>query len=266
VPAQRVLLCFLLFTCLIPAPAVAATLEITQVSPSFGDVYISSELGLPMFTVTAKGGDCDVSITPDFDYVDSQWIRQISQPPAPAGHLSSGESATIWVWIYCTIPGDHETHVKFESNCGDASRTLQFTCLGGFINGTVFDFFTKQPISTAVVTPANPYTLHITMLGNGSYSGAGNPESHWVWVRADGYKERLVNLALEQAGTLTRDFELVPAPSLGDVIAAIQVLSGFEPSTGHPYHVDMNGDGKMGLDDALLLLQLVFERRQFDPL
>jgi hypothetical protein len=259
--SQRVLLCMLLFVSLIPAPATAATLEILPAAQviQFGDVNIASEYGTAVFIVKASGsGSCAVSIKPDPAYAAPPGSQQISQPGGP---LSNGESATIWVWITCTVPGDHEFHVKFESNCGDASRTLQFTCLGGFINGTVFDFFTKQPIPTAVVTPANPYTLHLTMVGNGAYSGAGNPESHWVWVRADGYREQLVNVTIEQAGTLTRDFELIPAPSLGDIIAAIQVVSGLELPNGYPYPADINGNGKMGLDDALLLLQLVSETR-----
>lgn len=254
--AQRIVLCLLLlFICLIPAPSTAAYLEILPATEviQFGDANINSELKLPIFTVRARQGSCEVEITAN---------SEVAQIDPPDVSLSDGESEIISVSVFCTVPGDHEFQVEFESNCGPSSRTLHFTCVGGYVNGTVFDFFTKQPVSTAEVTPVSLDTfLHITMVDNGAYSGAGNPGPHYVWVRAEGYREQLFDFTLEQGGALTRDFELVPAGSLDEVIAAIQVVSGFEPSTGDTDHVDVNGDGKMGLDDALLLLQLVSESR-----
>ena len=50
---------------------------------------------------------------------------------------------------------------------------------------------------------------------------------------------------------------MIPIVSLSDAIGALQVSSGLGLLTRPAYHVDMNGDGRIGLAEAILLLQLV---------
>ena len=89
----------------------------------------------------------------------------------------------------------------------------------------------------------------------------GRPGTQVVRAHADNYREQIVSVDIKDGSTLIKDFEMIPIVTLGDVIGALQVSSGLEWSTTPSYHVDMNGDGKIGLKEAILLLQLVSELR-----
>jgi hypothetical protein len=101
------------------------------------------------------------------------------------------------------------------------------------------------------------YYLTVYMHGGGIYYGRGRPGTQVVSVSADGYVEQIHSVDITDAAPLRRDFELTPIVSLGDAIGALQVLSGMELSTSPAYHEDMNADGRIGLSEAILLLQLI---------
>lgn len=248
----------LLLSVFFPGLLFAASLGISpDVDPIyFGEVYAYEKDYLGQckfaFTLTPSSGECEITITPDPDYTAPPRAQQIFY------NSPLSEPTPILVCISSQQPGDHDFHfLVASSNCGDLRRTLRFTCIDfARIEGIVRDFFTKQPIPDASIETLS-YYLTITMIGNGSYSGVGRPGPQWVRARADNYREQTINVDITDGAILTKDFEMVPIVTLADVIGALQVLSGLGIPPAPSYLVDMNGDGRIGLEETILLLQLV---------
>jgi len=227
----------------------------------FGQVYAYEkehlEQGKLMFTMTATSGSCTYSITYGDPY-----------PPADvrmgivAATIDDGDSMPIWIWISCEVPGDHDLHLVINSTCGTFYRTIKFTCIGyAVVEGAVLDRFTRKPLLDASVD-ALSYYLTVSMLGGGSYYGYGRPGTQVVRVSADGYREQIVSVDITDEAPVIKNFEMTPMVSLGDAIGALQVLSGLKLSTTPAYYEDMNEDGRIGLTEAILLLQLLSGLRQ----
>jgi hypothetical protein len=222
----------------------------------FGEVFAYEkeylEQGKLMFTMTATSGSCTYSIT----YGDPYPPVDVRMGTV-AATIEEGDSMPIWIWMSCEVPGDHDLHLIIDSTCGTFYRTIKFTCIGyAVVEGNVLDRFTREPVLDASVD-ALSYYLTVSMRDGGSYYGYGRPGTQVVRVSADGYREQIVSVDITDEAPLTKDFEMTPIVSLGDAIGALQVSSGLELSTTPLYHEDMNDDGRIGLAEAILLLQLI---------
>ena len=223
---------------------------------NFGQVYAYEkeylEQGKLIFTMTASSGSCAYSISYGDPY-----------PPASVrlgtsgATIADGDSTPVWLWISCDVPGDHELHLIIDSTCGTLYRTIKFTCIDyAVLEGKVLDHFTRKPVLNASIN-ALSYYLTVSMREGGVYFGYGRPGTQVVRVGADGYREQIVSVDITDEAPLIKDFEMIPIFSLGDVIGALQVSSGLRLSTTPAYHEDMNADGRIGLIEAILLLQLI---------
>ena len=246
----------------VPGNLIAAGLSVSpDTDPiDFGQVYAYEKDYLEQckfaFTLAPTSGECDITITPDPDYTPPPRAQQIFY------NSPLTEPTPILVCISSQQPGDHDFHILVaSSNCGDLRRTIRITVIDfARIEGKIRDAFTRQTVPGASVNSLSPY-LGITMIGSGSYTGVGRPGTQVVRAHADNYREQIVSVDITDGSTLIKDFEMIPIVTLGDVIGALQVSSGLEWSTTASYHVDMNGEGKIGLEEVILLLQLVSELR-----
>ena len=243
----------------VPETIFAGTLSFSpeEETLEFGQVYAYEkqylEQGKLMFTMTATSGSCDYNIAYGDPYPPAD-VRMGTVGPT----LNDGDSTPVWIWISCDEPGDHELYLIINStSCGVFHRTIKFTCIDyAVVKGNVVDLFTRNPVPGASVD-ALSYYLTVEMRGGGSYYGYGRPGTQVVRVSAEGYRERILSVDITDTAALNKDFEMTPIVSLGDVIGALQVLSGLELSTKPAYHEDMNQDGRIGLEEVILLLQLV---------
>ena len=195
----------------------------------YGDVYINQMVNIPVFTISATGGDCSGTIRPDFEQPALGGKQTIA--PCEFDLASGDESGDIWIGIQSDVPGDHCFYIKIESNCGTYYKTISFHCIGyGYINGTVTDLLSGDPILMATVAPGNPYNMQITMAGDGNYSARGYPGYHWLFATAENYTEQSVNIQLQEGDEITNDFRLKPIIPLSDVILALQLTAGMELS------------------------------------
>jgi hypothetical protein len=222
----------------------------------FGDVYAYEKVQLEQckfaFTLTPTSGDCHLDLE-----------RPGLPTPSPITHKISfvspiSEPTPILVCISHKQPGEYDLQIFIPtSDCGDLSRTLRFTCIGlARIEGKVLDFFTREPILGASVE-ALSYYLTIVTFGTNSYSGQGRPGTQHVRARAEGYREQIVTVEITDTATLIKDLEMIPIVTVGNVIAALRESCALELPSAPSYHVDMNGDGRIGLEEAILLLHLV---------
>ena len=220
----------------------------------FGEVYAYEKVKLEQckfaFTLTPTSGDCQLLISPD-------------ETPQPVTHKiffisPISEPTPILVCISSQQPGEHDFQILIaSSNCGDLHRTLRFTCIGlARIEGKIRDFFTKHPIPGASVEALSYYLTTVTF-GTNSYSGVGRPGTQVIKASAEGYREQIVSVEITEAETLIKDFEMSPVVTVGDVIGALRESCALELPSAPSYHVDMNGDGRIGLEEAILLIHLV---------
>lgn len=227
---------------------------------AFGDVYAYEKVSLEQckfaFTLTPISGDCEIAITPDPDFTPPPRAQRILY------NSPLSQSTPILVCISSQDPGDHDFHILVASgNCGDLRRAIRFTVIDyARIEGKIRDVFTKQPISSSSVE-ALSYYLTVTVIGGGSYTGVGRPGTQVIRARAANYVEQTVSVDITDGSTIIKDFEMMPIVTMGDVIGVLQVSSGLDLSAPPSYLVDMNGDGKIGLEEAILLLQVVSELR-----
>jgi hypothetical protein len=222
----------------------------------FGEVYAYEKVQLEQckfaFTLTPTSGDCHLDLE-----------RPGLPTPSPITHKISfvspiSEPTPILVCISHKQPGEYDLQIFIPtSDCGDLSRTLRFTCIGlARIEGKIRDFFTKQPIPGASVEALSYYLTTVTF-GTNSYSGVGRPGTQVIKASAEGYREQIVSVEITEAETLIKDFEMSPVVTVGDVIGALRESCALELPSAPSYHVDMNGDGRIGLEEAILLLHLV---------
>jgi hypothetical protein len=237
----------------------AAGLSFSPENPiPFGDVYAYEKTRLeqcqPVFRLTPVSDDCTIALRPDPAYAAPPGAQSI------AYNSPLSEPTFIWVCISCQTPGEHDFHILVESaDCNDVRPVVRFNVIDfARIQGKVMDIFTGKVISTASVgSYSNSFYLTVTMLGNGAYSGVGRPGNQWIRVRAQNYREQIVPVEILESEVLTRDFKLIPIVSLSDAIAALQISAGTTPDISASYSADMNGDGKIGLVESILMLQLI---------
>jgi putative cofactor-binding repeat protein len=140
--------------------------------------------------------------------------------------------------------------------------------VAAWINGHVYDSFSGQSIASAVVSVGN---VELTSASGGYYLGLVPPGTYTITASATGYKAKSYpDVTIPDADLVTKDFALLRegSASLGDIdgslavdltdaILALQVMAGIQPSATIFLEADVNYDGRVGLEEAIYIMQRV---------
>jgi hypothetical protein len=152
------------------------------------------------------------------------------------------------------------------------SNTRTFTivktnALPGIIKGFARDAITGAPVAGAIVTAGSS---QFTTLSNGTFIMMMSSGTYTVTATASGYQIKiLANIALSSGAVYDAGMSLesnTPPPVPGDLngdgkvgltdaILALQVMSNITPVRQYYNVGDVNGDGKIGLPEAVYILQ-----------
>jgi hypothetical protein len=135
--------------------------------------------------------------------------------------------------------------------------------VSAWIDGRVFNAKTNEALTSAVVSVSG--LSYNTELG-GYYLGEVPPGTHTVTAIATGYRaQSYIGVVIGDGQVVTRDFALT-ATLLGDVngdntvdmadcVLSIRIINGADAGGVDAMAADANGDGKVGLQDVLYILQ-----------
>ncbi|OQX03948.1 MAG: hypothetical protein BWK80_54595 [Desulfobacteraceae bacterium IS3] len=143
--------------------------------------------------------------------------------------------------------------------------------VSGQVNGTVTDSFTKTPIGNVIITTERRSDISSQ---NGVYTLENHPTgTYMLTAEAEGYQTlTYTELAVTATALTKRDISLMPSGSvalqkgdlnkdksvdLKDAIAALRVLAGLEFSGTYDIQADVNGDNRIGMEEAVYILQKV---------
>ncbi len=170
----------------------------------FGDIYIGQ---WSYFTLTiVANGDCSGAVS-----IEEPYPKASQSLANYEFDLSSGENIGTWIGVAPIAPGDDLLYLKIDSTCGIYYKTISFHTIGyGYVQGSVTDATSEDPIPTAVVKPGNPYLMEVLILSNGNYNAKAYPGYHWLIANAAGYIEKMVNIEIREGDTITYDFQLDP--------------------------------------------------------
>jgi len=133
---------------------------------------------------------------------------------------SSGNGATIHVIVY------EDAHVGVTDRYVRAAPSTAI--VSGLANGATMTF----TLETIDLTSVNWNNLHTIVLADYRPAGSSGPYDMLQAIRAS-------------------------EPGLTDAIMAVQVMAGITPSQNINKNTDVNGDGKIGLAEAIYILQKV---------
>ena len=140
--------------------------------------------------------------------------------------------------------------------------------VAAWINGHVYDSISGQSITTAVVRVGN---VDLTSALGGYYLGLVPPGTYTITASAAGYNSKSYpDVMIPDADLVTKDFALLREgiASLGDIdgnlvvdladaILALQVMAGNQPSATIFMEADVNNDNRIGLEEAIYIMQMV---------
>ena len=136
----------------------------------------------------------------------------------------------------------------------------------GWISGHVYNVTTKQSISSAVVSVGG---LSFPSGLGGYYLGQVPPGTYGIRANAGGYTElSYAGVVIGDGALVSKDFALEPESTPGDVdgdgildledaVTALKIMSGTGPSDGVNLGADVNGDGRIGMEEILYIMQAV---------
>jgi hypothetical protein len=144
-----------------------------------------------------------------------------------------------------------------------ALNTNNTNPVAAWIKGNVFNAQTKEAITNAVVSVSG--INWNTALG-GYYLGEVPPGTHTITANANGFRAQSYSgVVIGDGQVVTKDFALAAARpgdlngdnavDMADCILAIRIMSGADSGAGDVMSADVNGDGKIGLQDVLYILQ-----------
>jgi len=131
--------------------------------------------------------------------------------------------------------------------------------VSAWFKGTIVNTYTQAPIPDFVIT-TNGFDSTLNSGDNGQYYINIQFGDWTASIEADGYQPITAGLQVENSQSQTQHFQLYPMFNISDAIAVLQLLSG---NTVQPDAltniVDVNGDTKIGLAEAILILQTISE-------
>jgi len=140
----------------------------------------------------------------------------------------------------------------------------------GWLEGHVYNATVGGSVANAQITIG---TTQLTTDVNGYYLCIMMPNAYSTFVSATGFDDKILDITVLEGGLVTKDIglDLEIADALGDInrdgqvlisdaILSLQVMSGLAPSEIYLDN-DVNGDGKIGMEDFIFILQKVAEVR-----
>ena len=159
------------------------------------------------------------------------WIEgSANGDPRWGGKITSASPSYFWL----------------EGDLGPDTTGLSFDVQGINLSG---DDYIACFINSALV-----YSLPASEITNGEWVNAG-------FVDLSEYKDAPVNIAIgiftdtDDRQALFKNLEFYKKNYLADAILALQTVSGFDTSITVNVEADINGNGKIGLEEAVFALQ-----------
>lgn len=161
--------------------------------------------------------------------------------------------------------GTYYIKVLHYSPYGTGTYSIEVTeekpPVGGWlagIKGGVYNSFTGKPITNGTIYVTDFFDDFNFAMLNGYYLGMLQPGTYSITASAVGYyPQSYSNVTLGRMDIETINFELDPKFDLSELISALQMLAGMENSLGEHGLDDINGDGRIGLEEIIYLLQIV---------
>jgi hypothetical protein len=134
----------------------------------------------------------------------------------------------------------------------------------GLISGHVYNGITKEDIMNAVVSIGG-WSFHTGK--GGYYLGQVPPMTDTITASAIGYKpQSFSGVTIGDGAVVSKEFALTAAARPGDLngdnavdmadcILAIRIMNGANAGAADVMAADVNGDGKIGLQDVIYILQ-----------
>jgi hypothetical protein len=137
--------------------------------------------------------------------------------------------------------------------------------VAAWIKGNVFNALTKEAITTAVVSVTG---ISLSTALGGYYLGQVPPGTYTITAKASGYGEQSYSgVVIGDGQVVTKDFGLMAtrpgdlngdnAVTMADGILALKVLNGLDGGSEDVKAADVNGDGRIGLQEVIYILQKV---------
>jgi hypothetical protein len=135
--------------------------------------------------------------------------------------------------------------------------------VAAWIKGNVYNAATQEAITNAAV---NVSGINFNTALGGYYLGEIPPGTHTVTASASGFRvQSQSGLTVSDGQVATKDFALTAsrpgdlngddAVDMADCIMAIRIINGTDAAGADVLAADLNGDGKIGLQDVIYILQ-----------
>lgn len=256
--------------------------------------WYKSELTIPAGTNTVKweyAKDSTLSSGQDAGWVDNVVFTPITVYSLTASNIGNGTITSTPAGISCgsDCTEDYNSGTSVTLTATPDSGWY-FTGWGGACSGTGSCTITMSAAQSVSATFAPTFTLTVSKTGNGtvvsipagiscgsdcaeiynsgtSVTLTATPDSGWNFTGWGGACSGTgsCQVTMNQANNVTAAFKELSIEvgylNLADAILSLQVISGEKPAQADNKFVDVNGDGKIGLAEALYILQVVAELR-----
>ena len=204
----------------------------------------------------------EISEQPTFATVAHR-AERLSRPYYFVGREAGLKDLTTYYWRVKAIDYYGAQSLSTETW---SFKTNNTNPLAGWIAGRVYSSTTAQPIPSATVQIGGQ---QMSVLPSGDFLGLVQAGTYPVTAAATGFTSKTYSgVVIRDAEVATRDFGLVSTGQpiagdldgngqigLADAILALQILAGIEPAVAVAKEGDVNGDGRIGLQEALYILQ-----------
>jgi hypothetical protein len=130
----------------------------------------------------------------------------------------------------------------------------------GTVSGTVTDIYGKPISGAGIMTGSGGSALSRY---DGTYTLKTAPGSTTLTASADGYERTKVSVIVKTDGTATQNIVMMPVKNSGtnlrNALFILHLITGDAEYVQAPDQSDVNGDGKIGLEEAIHFLKLAID-------
>lgn len=178
-------------------------------------------------------------------------------------HVNPGETVSGYIDITFTPSsiGQFSETISIITNFGVSSnQSIIAACYAGcYIEGHIYDYVTKEVISASACTSPS-FEISTT---TGYFLGHWFAGSYEITASAKGYHSKVKHIFLPEDDTVLWNPELVPIVPLKDAVSVLGRIGGIaDPQM--QFRLDLNQDGKLGLEETILYFQKLTELKRQD--